>query len=112
MAVQILQFRRQAPRQTDWTQQEIAEFYRVESALVQAGLRLDSDRGVSDEGDPWFAFFRVETGEVFIHFARIGGEYLIDAAAYDDVVRGADFAELVRKIIGSEGFVLARPRPK
>ena len=30
----------------------------LNSALIQAGLKIDTERGVSDEGDPWFAFCR------------------------------------------------------
>ncbi len=60
----------------DWSQQELAEFYRVEAASIQAGLRLSLDRGVTDEVDPWLVFCR-EDGEVFLHFARIDGSYVI-----------------------------------
>src|SRR5579884_2293802 len=101
MAVQVLQFRPRLPRSSDWTQQEIAEFYRVESALLQAGLKLETERGVTDEGDPWFVFCREDTGEVFVHFARIDGEYIIDGAAYGEVARGMNFAALVREMMGS-----------
>jgi hypothetical protein len=112
MPVQVLQFRPRLPRSSDWTQQEIAEFYRVESALLQAGLKLETERGVTDEGDPWFVFCREDTGEVFVHFARIDGEYVIDGAAYGEVARGVDFAALVRELMGSEVVAMARPRPK
>lgn len=112
MAVHVLQFRQRLPGASDWSQQEIAEFYRVESALVQAGLRLVSDRGLTDEGDPWFVFCRQDTGEVFIHFARFDGEYVIDGAAYETVVRSRDFKALVRELISNDLVALARPRPK
>ena len=46
------------PRSRDRTSQELAEFYRVESALIQGGMKISTDRGVSDEGDPWFVFCR------------------------------------------------------
>lgn len=112
MAVQVLQFRPRLLQSSDWTQQELAEFYRVESALLQAGLRLETDRGVSDEGDPWFIFCRQDSGDVFIHFARIDGEYVIDGAAYPVVVRGRDFKALVRDLIGGELVTLSKPRPR
>ena len=59
------------PRLRDWTAQELAEFYRVEAALVTSGMRVESERGLSDEGDPWFIFCRSEDKEVIAHFARI-----------------------------------------
>lgn len=101
MAAQIIALsprRRPAPS-PDWTRQELAEFYRVESALLQAGLELESDRGVSDEGDPWFVFCRADTGEVFIHFAREDGQYVVDGAALGAPARGRDFGALVRDLI-------------
>src|SRR5665213_3322543 len=79
----------------DWSTRELAEFYRVESALLQAGLLVFSDRGVTDEGDPWFVFCRAEDDEVIVHFARIGGRYLISAPAYGGDVTGYDFRALV-----------------
>lgn len=112
MAVQVLQFRPRPQRSSDWSQQELAEFYRVESALLQAGIQLDSERGLTDEGDPWFVFCRADNGEVFIHFARIDGEYLIDGAAYGRSVRGRNFQALVRELMSTDAVALARSRPR
>ena len=50
---------------TDWTNQELADLYRVEAILVQSNVKISTARGLSDEGDPWFAFCR-EDGEVFV----------------------------------------------
>lgn len=109
MVAQVLPFiRRAEARSSDWTQQELAEFYRVESALVQAGTQLETARGLSDEGDPWFIFCRADTGDVFIHFARIDGVYIVDGAAFEAPARGADFAALVRQLI--ECYPLAKMR--
>ena len=82
MTATVLSFFRRSAAPCDWSTQELAEFYRVESALVQAGMHIDSDRGMTDEGEPWFVFCRVEDDEVVIHFARIGGKYVISAPAY------------------------------
>src|SRR5262249_19350256 len=82
---------------SDWTQQELAEFYRVESVLLQHGLVVTTDRGVSDEGDPWFVFCRSETEEVVAHFARIDGHYLVISSAFSGVAQARDFKKLVRE---------------
>jgi hypothetical protein len=111
MAAQILSFFEHTARsRRDWSQQELAEFYRVESALVQAGVQLETDRGVSDEGDPWFVFCRSDTGDVFIHFAFIDGMYVADGAAFSEPARGADFAVLVRTLIARYPLAQARER--
>lgn len=109
--VQILRFTPLLQRSADWTPREIAEFYRVESALTQAGVALEIERGLTDEGDPWFVFCRRDTGEVFVHFARIDGEYIIDGAGFFGVARGRDFSALVRALISGETLHLAKLRP-
>ena len=110
MAAQVISLaqRMRAPASRDWSRQELAEFYRVESALLQAGLDLETERGLSDEGDPWFVFCRVDTGEVFIHFARADGWYVVDGAAMGAPSRGRDFGALVRDLIGRHPLSDAR----
>ena len=83
----------------DWTQQELAQFFRVEWALGQAGISVESDRGISDEGDPWFAFCRAGDGEVIIHIAREGQVYVLAGFLSDRIQRGRDFKELVERLL-------------
>ena len=90
----------------DWNQQELAEFYRVESVLGAAGIAVDMDRGVSDEGDPWFAFCRPENGDVIIHFARYDGTYIAASGALVQVLRGRNFRELVDAFIARQPLVM------
>lgn len=109
MAAQVLSFfqrsPRYAPKPADWSQQELAEFYRVESALIRAGIRVGTDRGMSDENEPWFCFYRSDDGEVVIHFARIDGEYIIAGAAYEEIARGFDFSGLVRNMVARHPLI-------
>ena len=86
-------------RTRDWKPQELAEFYRVENALMQGGMRVITDCGVSDEGDPWFVFCREDDGEPIVHFARFDGQYVIATAAYEGVARGLDFRSMVQELI-------------
>jgi hypothetical protein len=88
-----------APEVRDWTQSELAQFYRVEWALSQAGIGIETDRGLSDEGDPWFAFCRASDAEVVIHIAREGGIYLLAGFLSDRIQRGRDFGELVERLL-------------
>src|SRR5262249_52611044 len=84
---------------------QIAEFYRVEAALLQAGLRIDTARGRSDDGDPWFVFCRHDDGEVIIHIARIDGEYVLVSPCYDGGARGRDIASMVRDLVSRHPLV-------
>ncbi len=80
-----------------WSQQELAEFYRVEAALLRAGIGIAGEHGVSDEGEPWFVFCRPD-GDAIMHFARIDGSYVIASEVLDHPVRGSDFRALIDQI--------------
>lgn len=98
MVAKIVPFLFRAPRSNDWTQEEIAEFYRIEHALVQARLQVETDRGLSDEGEPWFAFCRGD-GEVLVHIARDGGGYLMHASGLQAPVRARRLVDLARSFV-------------
>lgn len=87
------------PSKKGWSNQDLGELYRVEGALLQAGLRIETESGVSDEGDPWFAFCHGDNGELIIHFARIDGYYVVVAPALPKPLRGADLSSIVRQFI-------------
>ena len=106
MSASVLSFFRPAPATSgDWSQQELAEFYRVEAASLQAGLRLSLERGLSDEGDPWLVFCR-EDGEVFLHFARTDGSYVIVSDMLGEPLVGPNFRELLAELVARNPSVL------
>ena len=104
---QVLSFF-QACERGDWSQRELAEFYRVEDALTKSGVVISTDRGLTDEGEPWFVFFRQDDQEVIAHFARIGGEYVVASNFTEAVFRGRNFQTLVRELLDSHPYVLPK----
>jgi hypothetical protein len=104
---QVLSFFRACER-GDWSQPELAEFYRVEDALTKSGVEISTDRGLTDEGEPWFVFFRQDNQEVIVHFARIGGEYVVASNFTEAVFRGRNFQTLVRELLDSNPYVLPK----
>jgi hypothetical protein len=108
--VSLSQFR---SRSRGWSNQELAEFYRVESVLIQAGISLTTEHGLSDEGDPWFAFCREDDGEVIVHIARCDGCYILASAAYG-IARGFDISSLVRDLLTQQALIQVgtRKRPE
>jgi hypothetical protein len=102
----VLSFFRVRKGASDWSQQELSEFYRVESALLQGGVMVATDRGLSDEGDPWFVFCREDDGEVIAHFARIDHQYVVVSSAFSGVARGRDFRILVAELINARPQML------
>ena len=104
---QVLSFFRASER-GDWSQRELEEFYRVEDALTKSGVGISTDRGLTDEGEPWFVFFRQDNEEVIVHFARIGGEYVVASNFTEAVFRGRNFQTLVRELLDSHPYVLPK----
>ncbi|MEZ0251496.1 MAG: hypothetical protein ACAH20_11140 [Methylobacteriaceae bacterium] len=108
MSTVIPFFRPASARQGNWSQQELAEFYRVEAALLRAGFSIASEHGLSDEGEPWFVFCQPD-GDAIIHFAKIDGSYLIASDALDRPVRGTDFRTLIDQIAQLHPHLLPIP---
>src|SRR6476619_2280367 len=104
---QVLSFFQPCER-GDWNQRELAEFYRVEAALTKSGVGISTDRGLTDEGEPWFVFFRQCDEEVIVHFARISGEYIVASNFTEAVFRGRNFQTLVQKLLDSHPYVLPK----
>lgn len=99
----------ETPSRKGWSNQDLAELYRVEGALLQAGLRIETEGGVSDEGDPWFVFCHGDNGELIVHFARIDGRYVVAAPALPKPLGGADLGSIVRRFIAENPVSLPVP---
>jgi len=82
-----------------WSNQELAEFYRVSDIMAQAGLEVESESGVSDEGEPWFVFVRPDTGDVIAHFAVIDGAFIAVSSVTQDLYRGTDIRNLIDQLV-------------
>lgn len=105
--ISVLRFPR---RSHDWTNAETAEFYRVEAALIRSGVKVDTGRGLSDEGHPWFVFCRADTGDVILHMARIDGHYLVASPAMGGCARGPHFRSLIDALLASYATTVAQAK--
>lgn len=79
----------------DWSQQEIADFYRAHRLLVENGAGIGIDRGVSDIGEPWMVFFDLATQDVFMHVARINGRCILICEQLGIHLKAADITILI-----------------
>lgn len=68
----------------DWTAGERERLSELAGKLEAGGAKVEAAYGVSDAGDPW-CVITDQGGEVLIHVARIGGQFLIHDAAADAV---------------------------
>lgn len=101
----VLSFFQGGSKPVDWSNQELANFYKVEHILLQNGVLIDVDRGTTDEGDPWFVFC-YRDGDVFLHFARVRGGYLAAGPHIAHPVWSKDFTELLRLLQDRVPFIL------
>jgi hypothetical protein len=92
----------------DWTTQELAELYRVCDRLVEAGLRVSLQRGLSDEGEPWAVFERDESSDVIVHIARIDGCLIVVNNSTEQVYRGVDFRAVTEQMLHDAPLALPR----
>ena len=86
-------------RRRGWSNHELAQFHRMIAILCDVGFAFETDSGVTDEGEPWFVFCEADSGEMFAHFARIRGEYVICAPCLDQLLTGATLRQLVDHFI-------------
>jgi hypothetical protein len=110
MSLKVVSFfnSKSSSRSHDWTDQELAEFYRVEASLIRANIPIETDRGLTDEGDPWFLFCNANTGEIIVHFARFDGTYVVASPALRSCARGGDFRALIEAQIASHPLVIPK----
>jgi len=59
-----------------WSTHELALFCRAAALLSSESLCVETDYGLTDEGEPWLVFCDAESGDILGHFARINDEYI------------------------------------
>jgi hypothetical protein len=97
----ILSFRRKSDETQgsiairDWSQQEMADFYRAHQLLVQNGVGIGMDRGLTDIGEPWMAFFDTASQDVFMHVARIDHKCILVCDQLALRISAASVSELI-----------------
>jgi len=79
---------------TGWSNQELADLYRTQRILALAGVTTQVDRGITDEGDPWFVFLDSQD-EVLVHFSHFDGAYMVTSQMQDAPIKGDSLQDLV-----------------
>jgi hypothetical protein len=83
----------------DWTKADLARLHCAAGALRYLGRSLETDGGMTDEGEPWFAICHAESGEVVTHFARISGTYIVCAPFLKGSLRGPALPDLIERFL-------------
>ena len=82
---------------SDWSQQEVADFYRAQRLLVENGASIGIDRGLSDVGEPWMVFFDTSSQDVFLHIARIRNRCHLICEPFNLRLSSSSISDLVTK---------------
>ncbi|MDC0400180.1 hypothetical protein OAN59_10815, partial [Alphaproteobacteria bacterium] len=91
-----------------WSNQELSEFYRILDILDKAGVAVESDQGLSDEGDPWFVFCHRDKSQVVAHFARIDGVFYSISGFSQSIYKGSDIRQVVDQMLASHPLMVPR----
>ena len=83
----------------NWSRDDLTQLQQAAGTLRYPGCALGTDSGVTDEGEPWFAIYHAQSGEVVTHFARISGTYVVCAPFLRGSLHGAALPELIERVL-------------
>lgn len=83
---------------SDWSPAELENLAWLHILLIRARVSLEAERGVTDEGDPWFAFCTCQ-GDVFVHICRIDMTYVLDGPSLAAPLRGSNLDAMLRRFV-------------
>ncbi|MGF1468351.1 MAG: hypothetical protein ACFCGT_19690 [Sandaracinaceae bacterium] len=98
--------------QTGWTNDQRAQFARIEKLLDAAGIAVEGEHGISDEGEPWCAICSLATGEVIVHAAAIDGRFIIDSVMIARPIKGRSFENCAERFFENSDLAVTRVRSK
>jgi hypothetical protein len=99
-------------RPIGWSTHELALFSRAARLLASGGLRIETDYGLTDEGEPWLVFCNAESGDVFGHFARVHEGYVACVPFRGHGLRGWELPDLLSRFLRRQGIIpVAITRP-
>jgi len=95
-----------------WSTHELALFCRAATLLSSESLCVETDYGLTDEGEPWLVFCNAESGDILGHFARINDEYIACVPFRRCALRGWELSGLLGRFLRQRGIAwsaAARP---
>src|SRR4029453_18342407 len=72
---------------------------RVANEVRMLGISVETDHGVTDEGEPWFVVCDASSDEVLVHFCRIRGSYIACAPFLESSLTGRICADLIERFL-------------
>jgi hypothetical protein len=87
-----------------WSTHEMALFSRAAGLLTSESVCVETDYGLTDEGEPWLIFCDAESGDVLGHFARINEEYVACVPFRRCAVRSLELSDLLSRFLEQRGI--------
>ena len=87
-----------------WSAQEFALFFRAARLLSSEEVCIETDYGLTDEGEPWLVFCDADSGDVLGHFARMNDEYFACVPFRRRALRGWELSGLLSRFLRQRGI--------
>ena len=95
-------------RPTGWSAHELALFSRAAKLLSTGGLRIETDYGLTDEGEAWLVFCNAESGDVCGHFAKMRDGYMACIPFRERGLRGWELRDVLGRFLRRRGVAWSR----
>jgi len=93
---------------TDWSKEEFGYLQRAARSVRNRGICVETDHGVTDEGEPWFVICDASSDEVLVHFCRTQDKYIACAPFLESTLVGHTFADLIERFLDRHAAVAAQ----
>src|SRR5262252_9818472 len=87
-----------------WSLQELALFDCAARLLSSEDICIETDFGLTDEGEPWLVLCDADSGDVFGHFARLDDGYIACIPFHDGTLTGGDLRDLLSRFLRRHGI--------
>ena len=91
----------------DWSKKELGYLERAAHLVRKLGISVETDHGVTDEGEPWFVICDASSDEVLAHFCRTQGRYIACAPFLESSLVGHTFADLIERVLDRHAAIAA-----
>lgn len=95
-------------RPTGWSAHELALFSRAAKLLASGGLRIETDYGLTDEGEAWLVFCNAESGDVCGHFAKMRQGYVACIPFRGRGLRGWELRDVLCRFLRRRGIAWSK----
>jgi len=91
-------------RSSGWSTEELELFGHAAKLLSYEGYSVETDYGLTDEGEPWLVLCDGDSGDIFGHFARLDEGYIACVPFDESAMTGWELGDLLRRFLRRHGI--------